>query len=119
MLGKPGEGSSADGCSELEGGGGDGLLLLLVSLLKTGDWLLPLLWMGLEGQSSPGCFFWTSAQGRAGGSRENKTREQSRSDGVSANGTFGMQQIATTTSLSLHPSLHLLGLPSDASTGLD
>lgn len=62
VLGKAGEGSSADGCSELEGGGDnrDWLLLLLVSLLKTADWLLPLLWMGLEVQSSPGCFFWMS-----------------------------------------------------------
>lgn len=62
MLGNVDEGSSADGCSELEGSGGgdddrDWLLLLLVSLLKTGDWLLPVLWMGLEVHSSPGCFF--------------------------------------------------------------
>ena len=62
MLGNVGEGSSVDGCSELEGGDDnrDWLLLLLVSLLKTGDWLLPVLWMGLEVQSSPGCFFWMS-----------------------------------------------------------
>lgn len=66
VLGKAGEGSSADGCSEPEGGGDnrDGLLLLLVSLLKTADWLLPLLWMGLEVQSSPGCFFWMSGRGQ-------------------------------------------------------
>lgn len=67
MLGNAGEGSSADGCSELEGGDDDDdrdwLLLLLVSLLKTGDWLLPVLWMGLEVQSSPGCFFWMSGKG--------------------------------------------------------
>lgn len=64
VLGNVGEGSSADGCSELEGGDDnrDWLLLLLVSLLKTGDWLLPVLWMGLEVQSSPGCFFWMSAK---------------------------------------------------------
>lgn len=68
-LENAGEGSSAGGCSELEAGDGDvdvdddrdWLLLLLVSLLKTGDWLLPVLWMGLEVQSSPGCFFWMSA----------------------------------------------------------
>lgn len=67
MLGNVGEGSSADGCSEPEGDGADKrdwLLLLLVSLLKTGDWLLPVLWMGLEVQSSPGCFFWMSSQGQ-------------------------------------------------------
>lgn len=66
VLGNVGEGSSADGCSELEGGDDnrDWLLLLLVSLLKTGDWLLPVLWMGLEVQSSPGCFFWMSGQGQ-------------------------------------------------------
>ena len=57
-----GEGSSIDSCSELEGSDNDRdwLLLLLVSLLNTGDWLLPVLWIGLEVQSSPGCFFWTS-----------------------------------------------------------
>lgn len=57
-----GEGSSADSCSELEGSDNDSawLLLLLVSLPKMGDWLLPLLWIGLEGQSSSGSFFWTS-----------------------------------------------------------
>lgn len=62
VLANVGEGSSADGCSELEGSddNGDWLLLLLVSLLKTGDWLLPVLWIGLEVQSSPGCFFWMS-----------------------------------------------------------
>lgn len=62
VLGNVGEGSSVDGCSELEGGDDnrDWLLLLLVSLLKTGDWLLPVLWIGLEVQSSPGCFFWMS-----------------------------------------------------------
>lgn len=64
VLGNVGEGSSVDGCSELEGGDDnrDWLLLLLVSLLKTGDWLLPVLWIGLEVQSSPGCFFWMSAK---------------------------------------------------------
>lgn len=72
-----GEGSSANGGSELEGGGGDGddrdwLLLLLVSLLRTAEWLLPLLWMGLEGQSSPGCFFWMSGHGQAEGNRHEK-----------------------------------------------
>lgn len=67
MLENAGEGSSAGGCSELEAGDvdidndRDWLLLLLVSLLKTDDWLLPVLWMGLEVQSSPGCFFWMSA----------------------------------------------------------
>lgn len=57
-LGNIGEGSSVDGCSELVGADDnrDWLLLLLVSLLNTGDWLLPVLWIGLEGQSSPGCF---------------------------------------------------------------
>ena len=42
------EDSSVDSCSELEGrlDNRDWLLLLLVSLLKTGDWLLPELWMG-------------------------------------------------------------------------
>lgn len=71
VLGKAGEGSSANGCSELEGSGDnrDWLLLLLVSLLKTADWLLPLLWMGLEVQSSPGCFFWTSAHRQAEGNK--------------------------------------------------
>lgn len=64
VLGNVGEGSSVDGCSELEGGDDnrDWLLLLLVSLLKTGDWLLPVLWIGLEVQSSPGCFFSMSAK---------------------------------------------------------
>lgn len=67
VLGNVGEGSSVGGCSALEGGGGgdddrDWLLLLLVSLLKTVDWLLPVLWMGLEGQSSPGGFFWMSSK---------------------------------------------------------
>lgn len=61
-------GSSVDSCSELEGCDEDDdeddvrdWLLLLVSLLKTGEGLLPLLWMGFEVQSSPGCFFWMSA----------------------------------------------------------
>lgn len=59
------EGSSADGCSGPDSDGeGEGkrdwLLLLLVSLLKTGDGLVPLLWMEVELQSSPGCFFWMS-----------------------------------------------------------
>lgn len=64
MLENAGKGSSADSCSELEGGNNDRdwLLLLLISLLKTGDWLLPVLWMGLGVQSSTGCFFWTSAK---------------------------------------------------------
>lgn len=64
VLENVGEGSSVDGCSELVGGEDDRdwLLLLLVSLLKTGDWLLPVLWIGLEVQSSPGCFFWMSAK---------------------------------------------------------
>lgn len=62
-------GSSVDSCSELEGCDEDDdeddvrdWLLLLVSLLKTGEGLLPLLWMGFEVQSSPGCFFWMSAK---------------------------------------------------------
>lgn len=69
VLEKVGEGSSADGCSELEGDGDDRdwLPLLLVSLPRTAEWLLPLLWMGLEGQSSPGCFFWMSGRGQAEG----------------------------------------------------
>lgn len=66
MLANVDEGSSANGCSGPDSDG-EGkrdwlllLLLLLVSLLKTGDGLLPLLWMGVEVQSSPGCFFWMS-----------------------------------------------------------
>lgn len=67
VLANVDEGSSADGCSGPDGEG-EGkrdwllllLLLLLVSLLKTGDGLLPLLWIGVEVQSSPGCFFWMS-----------------------------------------------------------
>jgi len=64
MLENIGEGSSADGCSVLEGNDNDSdwLLLLLVSLLKTDDWLLPVLWIGLEVQFSSGCFFWTSVE---------------------------------------------------------
>lgn len=56
--------SPVDGGSEPDGGDNDRdwLLLLLVSLLKTDDWLLPVLWIGLEVQSSSGCFFWTSAK---------------------------------------------------------
>lgn len=67
MLGKVGEGSSADACSELgaDGDNRDWLPLLLVSLPRTAEWLLPLLWMGLEVQSSPGCFFWMSGHGQA------------------------------------------------------
>lgn len=67
VLGKVGEGSSADGCSELgaDGDNRDWLPLLLVSLPRTAEWLLPLLWMGLEVQSSPGCFFWMSGHGQA------------------------------------------------------
>lgn len=77
VLGHVDDGSSAaDGCSGLEGGDDNRdwllllllllmllmlLLLLLESLLKTGDWLVPVLWMGLEVRSSPGCFFWMSA----------------------------------------------------------
>lgn len=59
-----GEGSSAGGCSEPEGDDdkGEGLLLVVVSLLKTDDWLPPLLWRGSGGQSSPGCFFWMSVK---------------------------------------------------------
>lgn len=36
------------------------LLLLLVSLQKTADWLLLELAVGSEAQSSSGCFFWMS-----------------------------------------------------------
>lgn len=82
-----GEGSSVDGCSELEGSDddkSDWLLLLLVSLLKTGDWLLPVLWMGLEVQSSPGCFFWMSVvKDSESASREKciyRTRKQTDAD---------------------------------------
>lgn len=65
VLGKADGGSWVEDCSELEGGSAkrEGLPLLLVSLVKTADWLVPLLWMGLEVQSSPGCFFWMSAEG--------------------------------------------------------
>lgn len=73
VLENTGKGSSADSCSELEGGNNDRdwLLLLLISLLKTGDWLLPVLWMGLGVQSSTGCFFWTSVvKDREWGSRQ-------------------------------------------------
>lgn len=47
VAGHVDEDSSVDSCSELEGGldNRDWLPLLLVSLLKTGDWLLPELWM--------------------------------------------------------------------------
>lgn len=38
------------------------LLLLLVSLQKTADWLLLELGAGSEAQSSSGCFFWMSAK---------------------------------------------------------
>lgn len=56
--------SAADGGSEPGGSDNDRdwLLLLLLSLLNTDDWLLPGLWMGLEARSSSGCFFWTSGR---------------------------------------------------------
>lgn len=76
-----GEGSSIDNCSELEGSDNDRdwLLLLLVSLLKTGDWLLPVLWIGLEVQSSTGCFFWTSEVKKSKqGSRGDKWGDRSK-----------------------------------------
>lgn len=86
VLEKVGEGSSADGCSELEGDGDnrDWLPLLLVSLPRTAEWLLPLLWMGLEVQSSPGCFFWMSGHGQAEGNgqknwfKKNKTNNNNK-----------------------------------------
>lgn len=115
LLGKAGEGSWADGCSELEGGGDDRdwLLLLLVSLLKTADWLLPLLWMGLEVQSSPGCFFWTSAEG----TRE-EGREQSHFDGVSLMVTQPLNCTRSSQSIISTFSIDAVGPHADASAGL-
>jgi len=59
VAGHVDEDSSVESCSELGGGldNRDWLLLLLVSLLKTADWLLAELWMDWEGQSSSGGFF--------------------------------------------------------------
>lgn len=60
LVGNVGRGSSVDSCSELVGGVDRDWLLLLISLLKTGDWLLPVVGIGLEVQSSSGCFSWIS-----------------------------------------------------------
>lgn len=106
MLGKADGGSWVEDCSELEGGSAkrEGLPLLLVSLVKTADWLLPLLWMGLEVQSSPGCFFWMSADGR-----------RTRLDGVPA--TVSTLSISSNTSTGQKEAIS--GLGSSSPCGLN